>query len=431
MLIQFRFKNFRSFQDEQVLSLVASSDKTLLEKNTIGALALGKQRLVRSAVVYGANASGKSSLVAALEFVKRFVHRSADQELEAEIPLQPFLLDNTSSKSRSEFEVTFIHKRIRYQYGFSVDRKQVYEEWLIAYPKGQPQKWFERNPSSGSKSEWYFGSQLKGEKGKLVSLTRPDVLFLSVAAKFNHEQLSSVYQWFSNHLRVIEADRDEGFFLYTAKRALTSQLFSTKLGKLLRFADLGIADFSVEKSQSLPDNMPEEIRQLIASGRAEWSGQFNIQLRHRVSGNVESGNPLSLNDESKGTRRLFSIGGPWIDVLQHGYTLVVDELESSLHPLIARELVSMFHNSDLNPQNAQLVFGTHDTTLLDSSIFRRDQVWFVEKDNGSVSHLYPLLDFSPRKEEALGKGYLRGRYGAIPILGDLAGFGAEAADGKD
>jgi AAA15 family ATPase/GTPase len=257
------------------------------------------------------------------------------------------------------------------------------------------------------------------------------VLFLSVAAKFNHEQLSGVYQWFSKHLRVIEADRDEGFFLYTANRALTSQLFSTKLGELLRFADLGIADFSVEKSQSLPDDMPEEIRQLITSGRVKWSGQFNVQLRHQVSGNAELGIPLSLHDESKGTQRLFSIGGPWIDVLQHGYTLVVDELGASLHPLLARELVSMFHSSDLNPRNAQLVFDTHDTTLLDSSIFRRDQVWFVEKDNGSVSHLYPLLDFSPRKEEALGKGYLRGRYGAIPILGDLAGFGAEAADGKD
>jgi AAA15 family ATPase/GTPase len=230
---------------------------------------------------------------------------------------------------------------------------------------------------------------------------------------------------------VIEADRDEGFFLYTAKRALTNQLFSTKLGELLRFADLGIADFSVEESRSLPDDMPEEIRQLITSGRVKWSGQFNVQLRHRVSGNAKLGIPLSLHDESKGTRRLFSIGGPWIDVLQHGYTLVVDELGSSLHPLLARELVSMFHSSDLNPRNAQLVFDIHDTTLLDSSIFRRDQVWFVEKDNGSVSHLYPLLDFSPRKEEALGKGYLRGRYGAIPILGDLAGFGAEAADGKD
>jgi len=433
MLIQFRFKNFRSFRDEQVLSMVASTDKTLRDENTIHATTLSKQRLVRSAVVYGANASGKSNLVSALGFVKSFVQHSADQELEAEIPLQPFLLDNTSSKSRSEFEVTFIHKGIRYQYGFSVDRKRVYEEWLIAYPKGQPQKWFERSPSSESKSEWYFGSQLKGEKGKLVSLTRPDVLFLSVAAKFNHEQLSSVYQWFSKYLRVIEADRDASHFFYTAKKALASQPFSVKLGELLRFADFGVADFSIEKSESLPEDMPEELRQLITSGRGrvQWSGQFNVQLRHRVSGSMETSIPLSLDDESKGTRRLFSIGGPWIDVLQHGYTLVVDELGSSLHPLLARELVSMFHSSDLNPRNAQLVFDTHDTTLLDSSIFRRDQVWFVEKDNGSVSHLYPLLDFSPRKEEALGRGYLRGRYGAIPILGDLAGFGAEAADGKD
>ena len=431
MLIEFRFKNFASFRDEQVLSMVASSYKTLAEENTISVPSLGKRRLVRSAVVYGANASGKSNLVAALEFVKVFVQMSADQKPGTEIPLNPFLLDKTSAASRSEFEVTFIHNAVRYQYGFSADHRRVYEEWLIAYPKGFARKWFERSPDPDTdESEWYFGPHLKGEKEKLVLLTRPDVLFLSVAAKFNHKQLSEAYNWFANHLRVIGVGNvvDLDCFLFTANLTVSDKDFNRRIASLLRDADFGIEDFSVQERKALPEDMPEELRRLISRYGAEWAGKFEVQLQHRTEGRPAVRFPLEL--ESDGTQRVFRVGGPWIYTLQHGFTLVVDELDASLHPHLVRGLVSMFHNPDLNSRNAQLIFNTHDTTLLDSSLFRRDQIWFTEKDNSGASHLYPLLDYRPRKDEALEKWYMRGKYGAIPIIGGLDLLGGDTSDGK-
>ncbi len=394
MLIEFRVKNFKSFQTEQVLSMVASSDKSLPD-NTSTTKALGGLKLLRSAVLYGANASGKSNLNAAVRFVQEFVKQSAQNTPDTEIPVQPFRLDKESSKSPSEFEVTFIHQDIRYQYGFSVDRQRVYEEWLIAYPKGKPQTWFERTAKPDTKKyDWYFGPNLKGEKKRLEGLTRPNALFLSVAATFNHEQLSEVYRWFSADLLVIDVDESshEFFQQYTAKKAMKDRVFHTTVKHWLQFADLGIIDFSVEE---------------------KISTHIDIQMKHETK--EGAGIPFPMQDESLGTRRLFAIVGFWYTMLSGG-TLFVDELDASLHPILVEELVKMFHNSDVNGDNAQLIFNTHDVILLDASLFRRDQIWFVEKDKAGGSHLYPLLKFIPRKDEALAKGYLHGRYRAIPFL---------------
>jgi AAA15 family ATPase/GTPase len=423
MLIEFRFKNFKSFRDEQVLSMVASSDKSLPE-NVITAESLGKRRLVRSAVLYGANASGKSNFVDAFRFLYDFVRASAEREQAAEIPVQSFRLSKADDESPSEFEVSFVHHQVRYQYGFSVDRERVHEEWLIAYPKGLPQKWFERSPALDPlESEWYFGPQLKGEKKRLVSVTRPDVLFLSVAATFNHEQLSEVYEWFSRRLLAIQIDN-----LFTlssleqlaAKEIVKSEDFGAKVRNLMQIADLGVVSLAAEERDFSETGFPanvfsKEVRSFIFERKV-----FDIRLWHHTQDRAGRGVPFLLKDESLGTRRLFAMSLPWLLGLEKGATLVVDELDASLHPVLVREMVSSFHDLDANSQNAQLIFNTHDTTLLDSSLFRRDQVWFVEKDNAGASHLYPLLEFSPRKGEALAKGYLQGRYGALPFIEGFA-----------
>jgi hypothetical protein len=418
MLIEFRVKNFKSFRDEQVFSMVASTDKSL-PTNTISTSLLGGRKLVRSAVLYGANASGKSNLIQALGFVQDFVETSAERKRGSEILVQPFRLDSDNGKLPSEFEINFIHLGVRFQYSFSVDYRQVYEERLIAYPKGLPQIWFERTPITDlEKSEWYFGPQLKGEKNRLISITRPDVLFLSVAATFNHRQLTNVYEWFSDHLRVVDAnDAMSSFTYYTAKQALNSELAYRVIKGLLDLADLGIKDFSVEEKSEvedeLPNAMPDELRSaLLAVKRLE------IQMHHYSKEN-KIGVSFSFEDESLGTRRFFGLIGPLLDTLIEGYTLVVDELDASMHPILVKSLVDLFQHPTLNDENAQLIFNTHDTTLLNADLFRRDQIWFVEKDKTGASHLYPLLDFSPRKDEALEKGYLQGRYGAIPFLGDI------------
>ncbi len=422
MLVEFRVKNYKSFKDEQIFSMVASSDASL-PSNTINTPALGKLSLVNSAVIYGANASGKSNLISALGFVKAFVTQATIGKPDADISVQPFWLDSSCVNYPSEFEMTFIHENVRYQYGFAVDNKRVHKEWLVAYPKKSPQTWFERTLKIGSDEfEWYFGPKLSGEKERLEVLTRVNALFLSVATTFNHKQLSNVYKWFSDYLRVVDTNvNSNSFERYTISRAAKEENFRTKVKTLLQKADLGITDFIAEEKTLIEDKILSE--ELLEESRSPLKSKFiDIQLVHQAEKGNNSNIPFSMKNESYGTRRLFAISGPLLDVLEKGNVLFVDELDASLHPTLLRSIISVFHDPEINQKGAQLIFNTHDSTLLDLTLFRRDQIWFVEKDNNGASHLYPLSDFSPRKDEALQKGYLQGRYGAVPFIeGPLLG----------
>ena len=412
MLIEFRVKNFKSFQGESALSMVASSDKSLVE-NTIPTKSFGRNKLLRSVVVYGANASGKSSLIEAMTFMRDLVIDSNKYNSDDKIPRQPFLLNSESHKLPSEFEVTFIHHAIRYQYGFSVDQQRVHEEWLLAYPKGRAQTWCQRTLNTdNNRYEWYFGSKFRGEKKPLKEQTKTNMLFLSKGDNLNNEQLTEVYKWFAHELKFVQPQRYGQLQDYTANRTKEDPSFRARLQRLLQIADLGITDVSVEEKKIVVEDLPVHL-QFLSSALAGGS-QVEIQMLHET----EEGDqvPLSLNVESLGTQQFFAMGGPLIDTLLNGYVLCVDELDDSLHPNLIRSLVSMFHNPELNPHQAQLIFNTHDVTLLDCSLFRRDQIWLVEKNSAGVSHLYSLLDYSPRKDEALAKGYLLGRYGAIPFI---------------
>ena len=431
MLVEFKFSNYKSFKDEQVLTMVASSEKRLSE-NLITASNLKKNKLVKSSVIYGANASGKSNLINALHFVRTFVKKSAKSNPETKIPVQSFQLDEKTITSPTEFEITFIQQGVRYQYGFVVDRKQVYEEWLLAYPKGVAQNWFEREwiPEE-NEYQWHFGSFLKGEKNKLIPLTRENVLFLSLATQFNHNQLTIVFNWFSKHLQVLRAHEDVKFLEFvTSKLVENNDNLHPKINELLGIADLGIIDFALDKKKTpstqeeFPEEIPEEVKTalLTLSTLANNSESVEVSMKHQSHSNLGKNIAFNINDESLGTRRLFGISGPILLALQRGEVFVVDELDSSLHPHLVRTLVSLFHNPKTNPHKAQLIFNTHDTTLLDSAIFRRDQIWFSEKDNNGASHLFSLLEFGVRSTEAFGKGYMQGKYGAVPIIGNLEGL---------
>jgi uncharacterized protein len=427
MLVEFQITNFRSFRDTQRFSMVASADTTMLE-NTIEAPALGKQRLLRSAVIYGANAAGKSNFISALEFVQTFATQSEQRGPGTGIPVQPFRLGNQASQLPTIFELTFLWEGVRYQYGFSLDKRRVLEEWLIAYPRGLPQRWFTRRYDPASQQyEMHFGSKLKGQKRELEELTRPDVLFLSVAARFNHQQLTEVYNWFKLELYLITSSRSTRFFEEHSAWMASEFDLKEDITALLRTADLGIVDFVAEEQRipadAIPADLPEEFRSRLIDRVA-----YSIQMQHRSDGDRGDGVPFSWEEESEGTRRLFGLAGPLVFALRYGRVLAIDELDASLHPSLVRLLVQLFHLPQLNQTSAQLIFNTHDTTLLDATLMRRDQIWFVEKDNTGASQLYPLLDFSPRKDEALARGYLRGRYGAIPFLSDaLEGLVADAS----
>lgn len=413
MLVEFKIKNFMSFKDESVFSMIASKDKTYLENNTISTPTLNK-RLLKTSVVYGANAAGKSNLIKAIKLVERLVHSANVDESRIPELYAPFAFSPDSNTSPSEFEMTFITEDgVRYQYGFAINSEQVEREWLIAYPKGLPQVWFRRD-NYLSENPWYFGRNIKGNKEQIAQLTRPDVLFLTVAAKMNHEQLKNVYYWFKDNLYYIGTDGVFSYpLVYSINRAKDDPNMQNQIRNLLRFADFGIENFEIHEEQfdeKFLEKLPIEYRKDFQRKYLE------VYTDHRATANNKF--LLSMNNESNGTRKFFSLSGLIIDGLNRGWTIFVDELDASLHPLLARYIVELFHNPKINTKGAQLIFNTQDTTLMNTDIFRRDQIWFVEKDSEQCSHLYSLLDYMPRKDESLAKWYLQGRYGAVPFLSE-------------
>ena len=414
MLVEFRTKNFRSLRDEQVLSLVASTDKTLLDTHALATGLKAAPHVLKSAVVYGANASGKSNLVKALQFMRGVVLQSAAlQPGQTFDRLQPFKLDVASGSQPTAFEVTFVLGGVRYQYGFAMDAQRIVSEQLLVYKAFKPQRWFERRFDAESGKDVYeFGSGLKGAKNLWEGATRPNALFLSVAVQLNSEALRPVFDWFANRLVIFneQTPLSPQFSVHMLKQEAQRKAICA----FLQAADTSIADIEVATQQA----MVHTINVDLATGKREETAGEQAVEEVRFHHVTEHGKAVfDLADESSGTRNLLFLTGPILDILHKGLTLVVDELDTSLHTLLVQALVRLFHRPEANTGGAQLVFTTHDTSLLDAyGLFRRDQVWFVEKRPDQSSSLYPLLDFSPRKNEALERGYLQGRYGALPLL---------------
>ena len=406
MLVEFRVKNFRSLRDEQVLSMVGSKDKSLADTHTKATGINAAPTLLHSAVVYGANASGKSNLIKALHYMRGVVVESAKIQPGQTFAVQPFRLDEGSASQPSEFEITFLRDGVRYQYGFAITAERIVSEHLLVYKKFKPQRWFDRRfDKDANKDVYAFGPGLKGPKNVWEGATRANSLFLSMAVQLNSEALQPVFDWFAKHLVIFNEQTQ------LSKDVSVQMLKQTEGRKdicdFLRAADISIADIEVETSP-----VPLHVS-LSRHGLDEWE-QHQLRFHHTT----EQGKAVfDLQDESNGTRNLLFLAGPVLDILKKGQTLVIDELDTSLHTLLVRELVRLFHRPDINAEGAQLLFTTHDTSLLDApDLFRRDQVWFVEKNKDQSSTLVSLHEFSPRKNEALERGYLMGRYGGIPFL---------------
>ncbi|NJO83672.1 MAG: AAA family ATPase [Blastochloris sp.] len=341
MLIEFRVKNFRSFRDEQRLSMVATVDKALLDANTARPLNF-KERLTRSAVLYGPNASGKSNVILALAFVQLLMltavnsppaggRRALDHSL-----LKPFMLDPVQRQAPTECELTFLHNNVRYQYGFVVDRVSFHEEWLIAFPKGQPQTWFERKlrfdartttserrqrtifdyleydgatqARDGDLYDWYFGPRLAGEKQRIAEITRADVPFLAAAATFGNQQLREVFGWFATRLSVLSTMTHPDLEAETARRIADDPILREQVRELLARADIGIVDFTTREIHVDDDPqasiVPEELRNVLAMMDFQ---RVEISMRHHAPDLPEGTADFSGDDESLGTRRLLQL----------------------------------------------------------------------------------------------------------------------------
>jgi hypothetical protein len=424
MLVDFEVENFRSYRKAKRFSLVASP-ATELSQNLIELTDLDL-RLLRSAVIYGPNASGKSNLLAAMDCVSELLESPVDRGMASRIARAPFALDRASAAKPSRFRVRFLVAGILYDYSIVVGREGVEEERLAAHPHGRPQEWFHRK---GTEIE-FNATYLKGQKQSLRSMTPPSVPLLSVAAAFEHPQLFPPAQWLKVNLcdrfnmlgsrpRIIRPGAD--MFEIAARRCHQDELFRSWANAFLRHADLGIQGVETEVIE-------------VKSGRPSYKQSpdgSTVSLVEEVTREfhhpyfVHSSDQgftarLGLSSESQGTRRLFAMLPPLYEVLNEGQLALVDELSASLHPSLVRELIRVVHDPTLNPKGAQLVFATHETSLLSGRLFRRDQVWFTEKDAKGATDLYSLHDLRGiRDDEPFEKGYLRGRYGAIPFFGQF------------
>lgn len=446
MLLQFSVENFLSFDEEQVFSMVASSDDQH-SKHLVPNVPRKGKAVLRAAAIYGANGAGKSNLVSAMLFAQSLIRDGSRSR--AVLPVRPFKLSADSGKP-SKFEFTFKAEGIVYNYGFRLNSQRILEEWLYATPKTQEVKYFERTSSEDGKTEVEFGPSLKGkdkERSLFLKFTAQSMtstqLFLSKAVENNIHEISPILNWLINTLLILQADSEtEGLGTISHMDGR----FTNFLEYLLKATGTGIDKISTCEvefnfDRQLPNTSETErakLREAVATLTA--NGTLRVQT---LSGEVaymtkgKDGQPVqldlimmhrsksdqlvefSMTEESEGTQRLINLAAPLFTLRTGGpQVLVLDELDRRLHTHLSRFFIKTALECDDHGQS-QLIFTTHDTNILDLDLLRRDEIWFVEKDQGGASHLYSLAEFKIRPDLKVENGYLNGRFGAIPFIGDL------------
>lgn len=410
MLIQFSVSNFLSFRDEVILSLSTNKDDSHKEN----LLSYKNERILPSVAIYGANAAGKSNLHKAMRAAIRMIRSSNNLQIDQPLLITPFLLDENSRNNKTKFEFIYVYNGIKYEYGFVLDTQYVWEEYLYEYRSSKPSMIFERS----NINTYRFTSKSKPQLSKIVDKNTSNKLFLATATSWNSDLTKDAYMWFSNMVDTYDSQNLEELMFKEFEK--NDDSLNEFILHLLQKADINITNFNYEKNKQDANQMLMDIEDFI-NLRFKDSGilkQPKIMTSHQV---IENGKKqeydLNYFDESNGTKRLFTYGPVLKNALENGKTIIIDEIDNALHPAMTKSLIEMFQNPNINKKSAQLIFNTHEISLLDLNLFRRDQIYFVEKDNKTgVSDLYSLDDFSPRKSENIQKGYLQGRYGAMPAV---------------
>lgn len=420
MLVEFSVENHHAFREKQTFSMVASAAAVQVGiGHATGISAI--PRVHREACVFGANGSGKSSLVDAMRFMMRFVCNSFRKEPDERIPVDPFLFHADWREKPSEFEAIFIIDENLYQYGFALTRERVEEEWLFARPRstGRQRMIFTRSYNEkDDRFDWEINDlHLKGNRQSWRDQTRPDALFLSTAVQFDAVDLIAPYAWFRRKLNIIDFNEPGIVSQYTLSK-IDDDGWREKVLNFLQEIDISIYDIKVQKREifELPGfNKVSKKRQSALLAEQNSDKKFrSAQFLHLD--NQEKPVPIKLENESSGTISLFAISGIILDVLEKGSVLVVDGLNSGLHPHAFRHLVNKFDDPDSNKRDAQLIFTTHETSITENDSICSDQIWMVEKDKNLTAHLIPVSDFRNDDGRPFRKSYLQGRYGAVPRI---------------
>lgn len=418
MLIQFSVTNFLSFRDETVLSLSTNKDNSHSEN----LLSYKNERILPSVAIYGANAAGKSNLQKALTAAIIMIHNSNNLQVDQPLMVTPFLLDSKSRFDKTKFDFIYTYNDVKYEYGFVLDSNNVWEEYLYEYKSSKPSLIFERSEIN----KYKFTTKTKSQLSQIVDKNTSNKLFLATATSWNSDLTKDAYMWFATMIDTYDSQNLEDLMYTEFDRHQNNN--DSSLNKfmlhLLQKADINISNFNYESIKrevnQLPFELPPELQGLmnpIPSAKKVLE-QRRIITSHQVVENGEKKEyPLNYFDESNGTKRLFTYGPVLKNALENGRTIIIDEIDNALHPAMTKSLIEMFQNPNINKNNAQLIFNTHEISLLDLNLFRRDQIYFVEKNNKTgVSDLYSLDEFSPRKSENIQKRYLQGRYGAMPFV---------------
>jgi AAA15 family ATPase/GTPase len=414
MLIQFTVGNYLSFKDKVTLSMEATAIKEHPEN--VFETPDGRYRLLKSAAIYGANGSGKSNLIKAMEKMNEIISENIKLLSTDKLDIVPFLLSTETESKPSFFEIEFLIENIKYRYGFEIDSNKVHAEWLFEAKKDREKPLFVREEDSIE-----VLSTFKEGKG-LEERTSINKLFLSIVDQFNGKLSHELIHWLTIQSFASSAFDLESEDRKDINRDFLSQPENKKIAiDLYKNIDLGFKDFDVIQS-----NVNETNSNKNDKGQM---GIMNVKTKHSKYDdklNLVSDVLFDLNkEESKGTNKIFECTTAIIIWLQVGGTLSLDELDASLHPLMTLAITKLFNSNQNNPQNAQLIFTTHDTNLLSKGGFRRDQIYFIEKDNYEASHLYSLAEFKEdgkkvRKDRSFEEDYIQGRYGAIPFIGDFS-----------
>lgn len=423
MLLQFSVENFRSFKDRAVLSMEALKKDTSHEEHVV---TVGKERLLKTAVIFGANAAGKSNLFLALKAAILALRRSNDRQMGAPIPMMsPFKFSEETEKRPSSFEFVFLAEGKKYVYGFSATREQVTREYLYVYNSYRPSTIFERD--SQAKPEYKFtNSAIRKVLQPLTVRNTPNKLFLATATSWNAKSTEIPFRWFTK-INVYENDNKELMSHDIDLLDKDDKNLKNFIRNLLHEADINIQDYEFKSKDGILQDLlkyipPEErppVPEKILSMPAKMIEEINAV--HNIRGKDDKFHQyiLHMRDESQGTRKLFLLSPFFYQAFQDGNIICVDEFDTSLHPLLVSFLVGLFNNSDVNRANAQLIISSHTTTLLARHLSRDDEIYFVDKNNESgESELYSLVDFSRIKDMDIRKAYLLGRFGAVPEIGD-------------
>jgi hypothetical protein len=415
MLIGFKVRNFRSFADEQSFSFCTSSDSMHAATHCISTGMKSVRRLSRSAVVFGPNGSGKTNLISAFAVMRDLVlHSTILSDGDFAARYTPFRL-GLATRANTEFEIDVLLDKVRYRYGFAYDDRGIRAERLLVYCTGKSQRWFERVwDNDVSRESWApFSQNFSGPRAMWRDATRSNALFLTTAAQLNAEQLKPLFHWFEHGMELIFASEPANLTRMAA--SLQDGAFKRRMLEFLGAADIRVSDVRVRDPEALAGDTPHAWRAADRRPAAATAARASVEFLHSRDGALVW---VHATEESAGTQRLAALFGPLLSAIEHGKLLLVDEFDLSLHSLVARYLVRLINDPELSPRGAQLLLTSHNTTLMDVNVLRRDEIWLMALDGRDASQLSPVwrCALPPRKYELIGKGYLRGRYGAIPTV---------------